>query len=193
MQGPLLGRTPQQHIERYWSGDVNNIPNGVPVFMAANGTDDGKSVQLPSTAITANANNGMCVGIASAQGLQYAPIDTIDFGPVYNALIVLQTRSASSVSFASWAAIAVGDVLSVDSNNNGLARSSSGGQYPYAPQFQALQAFASGTTQASNFSATYTYSTSPSGGLGNTGVATGTISTTPKGLVATGKVFVRCM
>ena len=115
------------------NNDTAVIPRGAPMVLNLNGTGDGYSVVLPSTAGQAKSNAlvwGVCLtvgglGVGSKDdcyGTGYCPF----------AIIVYATRSASSASWTSSASIASGAILSIDTVNNAYttASASIGSQGP---------------------------------------------------------------
>lgn len=105
------------------------IPNGTPVALVMNGTDDGLAVVLPSTAGATKASSffqGVCYN-PGGQILAVAALgQCIVGGLALNVRITQSTRATTTDSFNSWTSCALGDILSVDTVANGLSRSGAG-------------------------------------------------------------------
>lgn len=105
---------------------AGNIPAGTPVILAMNGTDDGFAVVLPSTAGAAQTEAllfGVCPSIMPYNINK--KLDVICNGVCNNALLTVATRSASSASWSSSAAITGSwQALVVDTVNNAFATNS---------------------------------------------------------------------
>lgn len=159
MRLPVLGGKPQQIIVQCKNGEASadiggtGMGPGIPVVLTANGTDDGLSVVLSSTA-AANQLTSLGYGIAPVVIKNGQIGDVVMFGVVLSAKLVLQTRSASTAAWASWVAGATGDALIPETVNNGLKFGFSGSSMNASavqPPMVAMQSWASGTTQASSF------------------------------------------
>jgi hypothetical protein len=203
----------QPIIENFINVDCVTLPAGIPVFLAGNGNLDGLGVITPNSQGVGNINNAVFGGVTitlnpvTAGGVAInGVVDCVVRNMHIGARITLQTRSASSAAYASWSAISVGDMLSIETVNNGFARLGGGGQTgvqtggAYAVAFAP---FASGTTQASSFaSGTQTVAgtvfTTQSGTASTAPTTTSliytyTLQTNASAIFATGKVFVRSM
>jgi hypothetical protein len=134
------------------------IAAGTPVILAANGTDDGVAI-FNLSSFTAGSLDGLTGGLAVMPIAINQVGEVVCYGMVQNALVVVMTRSASTAVWASFPGIAVGDVLSQATAVNALTRSSAGTQLGYGPFYNAMQAVASGTTQASGFTRSDVFST----------------------------------
>lgn len=100
------------------NADTVAIPNGSPIVLAFNGTDDGLAVVLPSTA------NSLLKIIAFGYGVSAGLMNVGDvgnaiiFGTCFSLLLELQSRTSSSVNWASGSTIPAGIFLSIDTVNN---------------------------------------------------------------------------
>ena len=133
----------------FLNGDTVTITDGTPVVLIVNGTGDGYTVCNPSSA-TAGKTAGLFVGIACAPNSWTVGSynDVISGGYVYNATMVVATRSATSAVWASYTNWGVGDLCSIDTVNNALAWSAThpAGASPY---INLLDSIASATTYGS--------------------------------------------
>lgn len=158
MRLPTLGAKYQTVIVQVKNADTVVLPNGTPVCFAYNGTDDGLAVVLPNTGGAAKATTLFAgvvefTGTSAGTGLPVGSIgDAFFFGMVTNARLLLVTRSATSAVWPSYAAVAVGDALGIDTVNNAFTDLATGAQSAYAPIAVAGFAQASTTTQASTTS-----------------------------------------
>lgn len=183
MRLPTLGAKYQTAIVQVKNADTAVIPNGTPVCLAFNGTDDGLAVVLPSTGGTAKATTLFAgvvefTGTSAGTGLPVGSIgDAFFFGMVTNAKVLVVTRSATSAAWPSYAAIAIGDGLGVETVNNCFTDLLTGAQSAYAALAAAGFSIASATTQASN--------------VFSTGASSAYNASTM--LITTGKVMVRGM
>ncbi len=101
-----------------------SIPQGTPVTLVLNGTDDGIAVVLPSTAGDAK-NGAFKYGIATTTIAAGAFGEAQVFGHNSYSLFTRATRAASSDSWTSSASIASGIALGYDSINNALVGNAS--------------------------------------------------------------------
>ena len=143
---------------------VNNpgsaaLPHGEPVNFIMNGTNDGRNVQ--------NANSGGAAGahtLFAGVVLEAIPANegrrVRAAGFVNELLLLTATRAASTDSYASAAAVAIGDVLNIDTNGNGFSRSAAGAATADPGAFIAAQTLASVASAASTTSDTSTRRTS---------------------------------
>jgi hypothetical protein len=102
------------------NADTVTIPQGSPLTLVFNATNDGLDVVLPSTA--GDAKNGAYkYGIATASMIvgQYAEAQVFGYCPY--ALATAMTRGASTNSWTSSASVASGAAMGWDSVNNALA------------------------------------------------------------------------
>ncbi len=128
-----------------------SIPNGTPVMLAVNATDDGLAVVLPSgAALRAHAFAfGVYSGNSSliAGDVGYAQV----FGFCRKAVVLLQTRSDNSASYSA-STHSSGCLLNIDTVNN--AFSTSGGTLaktsylPFAVLAESTAVAASASTTA---------------------------------------------
>jgi hypothetical protein len=113
------------------------IVTGTPVCFPMNLTGDGSSVVLPSTAGAAIANTltaGIAVpGDGSAESGAYTEVITLGFCPFTR--LVRGTRAATTDAWPTFPAVAIGDILSVNTVANALAYSTTGAAYQNAAMF----------------------------------------------------------
>ncbi len=142
------------------NADTVTIPLGSPVVLNMNGTNDGLDVVLPSTA-GASKVTAFLAGVVvspSTPNQQGIPVNQFGeaqvFGFVNSCVLTRQTRSASSVSWASEASIASYVLLIPETVGNGFA--TSGGTQaasaflPFAILQQSLGSYSSSTSQTSD-------------------------------------------
>lgn len=106
------------------NGGTKAIAAGQPVILAMNGTNDGVAVHLPSESTAAKATT-LFKGIA-LQAAAVGDYFDVAVGYVRNVTVVRQTRAATTDSFASAAAVAVGDRMYPDTVGDGMLRSDAG-------------------------------------------------------------------
>jgi hypothetical protein len=140
------------------------ILKGSPVFFTMDGTRDG--IDAVSAEGLAAAKQGFFAGLSTIDIAPGKIRETIIFGTVEYARVVTATRAATTDVWASYAAIATGDILSVltaTGSVQALTRAGAGSAGVF-PMFAAVGTIASATTQASSVgSATFSgslYSTS---------------------------------
>jgi len=139
------------------------IPMGAPVFMSFNGTDDGLAV-IGANAASAVQQN-MLAGIIVAPGLGAVTGLTANggfgeaqvFGFCQSTRLVRQTRATSTDSYASAAAVSVGDILQVNTLTNVDALSDAGAGvtatvFPFARAAQTLASAASSASTTADTS-----------------------------------------
>jgi hypothetical protein len=159
----LLGRgTPESNLLVVTNGESAEIAIGTPVCYAMDGTDNGSKVVLPSTGGVAKAHS-LVAGIVVEKNL---PIKLPKSGVVQvagycpYAKIVRQTRAATTDSWASNTAVAIGDLLVVDTLVNALNRTAAGAASAFYAGFMAAETLASVASSASSTSETRTAVTS---------------------------------
>ena len=139
MNAPLRSKN-RPHTARItcYNSDAAQIPRGAPVFLNYTAAGEEKYVALPSTGSAAK-NTFLCQGLATAN----VPVgewgEFLVAGFHFAAKVIRQSRAASTDSYASVAAIAVGDYFTIDSVNNGLARSGAGAASIGPAMFAALE------------------------------------------------------
>lgn len=115
-----LGTKPDNYRIMVKNADTVTIAAGTPVIFAFNGTEDGVAVVLPSTATATKAN--YFAGVF-AEGLPLAVNgygQAQVWGMINSAVVIGQTRSASSANWSSLAAFSTGQALSVNTGLNGF-------------------------------------------------------------------------
>jgi len=99
-----------------------SIPAGTPVLFSMDGTNDGYDVVLPSSSSAAKCPE-LFAGIYNGPNALTpgSPGKAQVYGICEYALVVQQSRAASTDSYASAAALSVGQHLKIDTVNNALA------------------------------------------------------------------------
>jgi hypothetical protein len=157
-QSQLITDKAQNTKEIVRNDESATIPVGTPVAYVFDATDDGLAVVLPSTAGAAKAHT-LFAGIVVDNAL---PTDLPKLGRVLRhglcrvTKVMMQTRAASTDSFASYSAGAVGDVLVVNTVANCLLRTAAGAASAYQPIAILGETYASGASSASATSDTRT-------------------------------------
>lgn len=127
----------------------NAIGAGEPCCFNYNGTYDGAGVVTPNTGTGAKATS-LFAGIASraisagSQGIVQR------LGLCRYTKVLRMTRAATTDAWASYPALAIGDVLVVDTVNNAVSRNAAGASSAYLGFCMAAETAASATTQASS-------------------------------------------
>jgi hypothetical protein len=116
-------------------------------------SDLGK-VKLPSGSGGVTAAHPLFAGIAISDAAPGQPVEIACGGYVTEAIFVRKTRATATDSFASVAAMAIGNMLTIDTVNNALAYSTVGAAALYAPAAVLLQSIASSASTASHTSDT---------------------------------------
>ena len=101
----------------------STITAGSPVVLSA--SDTGSKVVLPATAGVTQSTS-LFAGIAINSATPGNAVEVVGNGYVAKVKFVHRTRAASTDSFASVAAMAVGNLLTIDTVNNGVAYSTVG-------------------------------------------------------------------
>lgn len=145
------------------NSDTNSltVKQGSPVILKASGTDDG--LAIVSATNVALANLGMFFGIALTDIALNAFGEAQVFGYYDSVRVRVASRAASTDVWASFAAGAVGDGLTLLTGTGGAAASVAADQavanigsvaYTVDPYIRLGQTYASQTTQASSLSST---------------------------------------
>ncbi len=159
----LVGRGDAETLcEIVYNGETSQLDLGTPVCYAGDGTDDGSKVVLPSTQGATKAHT-LVAGIVSEKNIgttlpKTGLVQKKGYCPYTK--LVRATRAATTDSWASQVAIAVGDVLVVDTVANALSRTAAGAASAYLAAFVAMQSLASAASAASTTSETRTAITS---------------------------------
>lgn len=145
------------------NGDTVSIPAGTPViFKVAGDNTDGFAVVLPSTSTAVKVTSlfaGVLMRTLNVGETGEAAIN----GFVFSSLVSRGTRSATTAAWPSFAAIALGDQMVIDTVANAFVFSAVGAQSLNAGMAvfaDAGQTGASTTTAASNAYTAYSASTS---------------------------------
>lgn len=133
------------------NGSASAIAKGAPAVFEMDGTDDGLSVHNASDAGVTVAT-GLLAGVAEESIAAGARGRVKMRGFVDNLLLIRATRAASTDSYATQAAIAKGDALTVDTVANGFGRSTAGAASMGLPAVVAIGTLASVASAASTSS-----------------------------------------
>lgn len=135
----------------------STINAGSPVVLSA--SDNGSKVVLPATA-GATVSTPLFAGIAVGTATPGNAVEIVAGGFCYKAKFVHRTRAASTDSYASVAAMAIGNVLTIDTVNNAVAYSTVGAASLACPAIVLMESIASIASAASTTSNSGTASTS---------------------------------
>jgi hypothetical protein len=120
MNSPMIGSKAFTSMGNFRSAEASaNIPPGSPMCFVMNGTEDGFAAVLPSTAAAAKCPELFAGVNVSPQAVIPSAFGTyMCYGLCNYALLVQQSRAASTDSYASAAALSVGQALAIDTVNN---------------------------------------------------------------------------
>lgn len=142
MNSSSTGTRPFKSFLNFRSDEASaSIPAGSPVLFSIDGTEDGFAAHLPSSSSAAKCPE-LFAGVFSGPGSLLAgyPGAAQIWGLCDYAIVVQQSRAASTDSYATAAALSVGQALSIDTVNNAFA---TGSQFTGARTI--VTAFTSGT------------------------------------------------
>lgn len=126
MNGPMIGNKAFAEAGNFRNVEASaSIPVGSPICYVMNGTEDGFAAVLPSTAGAAKCPElfaGVNVSPKAVAVNEYGVFRC--YGFVNYALVVQQSRAASTDSYVSAAALSVGQPLAIDTVNNAFKTSS---------------------------------------------------------------------
>jgi hypothetical protein len=162
MQAKIIGNKPERLSIPVINTETAEIEVGVPVVFAANGTDDGVAVCLPASKTAAYADT-LFAGIVVEKNLPIVLPKTGKaqvYGVCPTSRICRQTRAATTDSFSTAPAIAIGDIFLVNTVVNALSRSAAGAASQAPGRIHAFQTVASAAGVASNATDTRTLVTS---------------------------------
>jgi hypothetical protein len=132
------------------NADTVTIPQGAPVVLAFNGTDDGIAVVLPTTS-TAQKVVGFQYGVALEAISVSSYGEAQVFGYCQSLQLFRQTRSDSTGNWASEAARSVGEFLGISSAINGwVTVASTTAPLPIGVLAQSLATYASSASATSD-------------------------------------------
>ncbi len=142
---------------------TSTIAAGNPVALVMNGTNDGLAVVLPATATAAKAHS-LAFGVAHNPISPAAYGETQVWGFCQRAKYSrIRTRANSTTAYASTAAVAVGDILNIDTVQNGFQPAGAQAVSAYLPAAVVAETLASldsvATSDISLSTATVSYST----------------------------------
>lgn len=158
MQGKRIGNKPESLEIPVINGETSEVEPGTPVCFKFDATDDGIEVVLPATAGAAKADT-LLAGIVVEKNLPIT-LPKTGLAQVYGycrvTKIVRQTRAATTDSFASYVAVAIGDRFVVNTIANAMSRSDAGVAGIAPGRVIAAETLASGASSASSTSITVT-------------------------------------
>ena len=126
----------------------SSIPRGAPVCLTMDGTDDGLAVVLPASGAAIKAHS-LAFGVALDTIVAGAFGEVQNFGVCDYVKATINTRAATTDSWTSRAAVAVGQLLVVDTVNNAFATAASVAATSYLPVAVVGSAVASQAASAS--------------------------------------------
>ena len=134
----------------------SSITAGEPVVLSA--SDNGAKVVLPATGGVTQATP-LFAGIAVKTTTPGNAVEIVGAGYVAKAKFLVRTRAASTDSFSTVAAMAIGNMLTIDTVNNAVAYSTVGAAALAVPAVVLMESIASIAGVASATSNALTYST----------------------------------
>ena len=154
MRFQLLNKESPEKIFIY----VNNgsgaaLPAGQPVAFDMDGTRDGRDVSPATTAAAAKASS-LFAGVPPLVIADNTSGMVQVFGFTDNLIYAHMTRAASTDTWASYPALAVGDIMNIDTVGSGFVRSAAGAASAVLGAFVAAGTLASATTLASSIGST---------------------------------------
>lgn len=157
MPGAGLGRRrPRRHTEHYTSSEsTKTIEAGTPVCFTLSGTDDGGLVENPSSSPSVAVGTQLLAGVSTREYEAGETGEFVVYGFVNKLRLVRGTRAASTDSYASSPAIAVGDHMNLETVADGVSRATAAASGVLHP-FVALETKASSASGASTTSDTST-------------------------------------
>jgi hypothetical protein len=111
-------KTPDRMAVKIHNADTVTIPAGAPVVLNMNGTNNGMDVVLPSTSGSLELIQALSYGVNTGPLAVGSYGEAIVFGMCQNLLLELNTRANSSASWSTYAALSIGQYLSIDTVNN---------------------------------------------------------------------------
>lgn len=125
--GILAKDKPEKVYVAIKNNESSTVANGTPVCWAMTGTDDGVLTELPNTTSAAKAQALLAGVVAKLDGIKSNEFGVAQvYGFCLNTVVIRQTRAASTDSFATAAAVALGDVFQVTTVGNGMQRTGAG-------------------------------------------------------------------
>jgi len=105
------------------NNETSTVVFGQPLCFVMSGTDDGILVELPNTVSAGKAQGtlaGVCAKLGGIAAGEYGLVQVYGYNTATK--IVRQARTASTVTFETAAAIAVGEPFQVTTIGNGMTR-----------------------------------------------------------------------
>ena len=154
---------PEDVIHVVKNAEAVTIPVGTPVVYAFNGTDDGLAVIFPSTAVSGQVS-ALCAGVV-VKDIPSGKLENVQvYGFNRKTALIRGTRANSTSGWASAAAVSKGEMLGINSAQNGFVASGAASLSNFQPmvvlaeQVSSLGALASSDNGANPASATIYYS-----------------------------------
>jgi ABC-type Co2+ transport system permease subunit len=153
MNSPLGTKNrPWRARVNFVNGETVSIARGTPLVL--NPADLGQ-VLIPSGSAGVTVAHSLFAGVAASTAAPGAPVEVIAAGYVHQAILVSRTRAGTTGTdvWASVAARAVGNVLTIDTVNNAFAYSAAGAaaSFPFAAVLlQSIASIASADTSTAN-------------------------------------------
>lgn len=129
------------------------ISEGAPAIYEMDGSEDGQSAENASDSSAAKATSFLA-GIALEDIAVGAKGKVQVRGYIDKVKLIRATRAATTDSYATQAAVAIGDQLIVNTVGNGMSRSGAGAASAAGPLVAAIGTLASAASQASTTSIT---------------------------------------
>lgn len=157
MPGSGLGKDrPRRTTEHYTSAETSKtIPAGGVACFILDGTNDGATVECPSSSPSVAVGTQLIAGVALRAVPPYGIGEFAVNGFVNDLRVIRGTRAASTDSYASSPAIAVGDHLDLNTVGDGVSRATAAASGALHP-FIAMETVASSASAASTTSDTST-------------------------------------
>lgn len=150
MKFQTLGGKPQYASVTVKNADTLIIPKGAPSFYDPTQTGDKLGLAVLSDTALAAANQGFFAGIAKAD-IGIARFGDSECYGLVPCRVIVATRSATSAVWASYVALAIGDIMGFSSavSAQAIIRLGAGSADSAGYLIRAASSYASSTTQAS--------------------------------------------
>lgn len=130
---------------------TSSVSRGVPVCFKMSGTDDGFEIIDANTGAAAKSTPLFAGILAQTLATNAKGLSQV-YGFNLYTVVTRMTRAASTDSYASCPAIAIGDVMNVDTVANGMSRSATLAASAFLPFCMAAETIASSASSASTSS-----------------------------------------
>lgn len=152
----LNNRRPRRNNVSYTSSETSKtIPAGGVACFTMSGTDDGGVVECPSSSPSVAVGTQLIAGVALKAVAPGAIGEFAVYGFINELRVIRGTRAASTDSYASSPAIAVGDNMNLHTVGDGVSRATAAASGDLWP-FVALESVASSASADSTTSDTST-------------------------------------